>query len=80
MKQPPEFIKHWCDIQQKDDAHYPDSTELLSIGSPFSQVMGLKTFDGREYGDYHEIGFLCSGKRYVFSALTILCKPNSGPC
>jgi uncharacterized cupin superfamily protein len=56
MKQRPECIKNWRDIQQKDDAHYPDSAELLSIGSPFSQMMGLKRL-----GIHHEI--LLPGRR-----------------
>ena len=32
----PSFIKHYTEIQKSDDAHYPNSDELLSIGSPFS--------------------------------------------
>jgi hypothetical protein len=32
----PAFIKHYSEIQEPDDAHYPGSDELLSIGSPRS--------------------------------------------
>lgn len=37
----PECIKHYSEIQHADDARYPDSSELLSIGSPFSKSFGL---------------------------------------
>lgn len=37
----PDFIKHYSEIQDPDDAHYPDSEELLSIGSPFAKKFGL---------------------------------------
>lgn len=50
MKNRPEFIKNWRDIQEKDNAHYPDSKELLSIGSPFGRIMGLQRL-----GIHHEI-------------------------
>jgi uncharacterized cupin superfamily protein len=45
-----EFIKHYSEIQQADDSHYPGSTELLSIGSPFAKAFGLKRI-----GIHHEI-------------------------
>lgn len=56
MKARPEFIQHWRDIQEEDNAHYPDSQELLSIGSPFGRTMGLKRI-----GVHHEV--LPSGRR-----------------
>jgi len=37
----PAFIKHYSEIHEPDDAHYPGSDELLSIGSPFGRVFGL---------------------------------------
>jgi uncharacterized cupin superfamily protein len=50
MKQRPAFIKHWRDIQDEDNACYPDSSELLSIGSPFGRIMGLQRI-----GIHHEV-------------------------
>ncbi len=38
----PDCIRHWKDIQEPDDARYPDSAELLAIGSPFGRCFGLK--------------------------------------
>ncbi len=46
----PDFIKNYLEIQDKDDAHYPDSDELLSIGSPFAKMFGLK-----KLGIHHEV-------------------------
>lgn len=46
----PDCIKHFLDIQDADDAHYPGSTELLSIGSPFGKVFGLTRL-----GIHHEL-------------------------
>ena len=46
----PEFIKHYSEIQDEDDAHYPDSDELLSIGSPFARAFGLS-----KLGIHHEL-------------------------
>ncbi len=46
----PEFIKHYTEIQDLDNAHYPDSDELLSIGSPFAKKFGLTNL-----GIHHEI-------------------------
>lgn len=37
----PEFIKHYSEIQDPDDAHYPASDELLSIGSRFGRHFGF---------------------------------------
>ena len=36
------FIKHYKEIQRKDEAHYPGSDELLGMGSPFSKAFGLQ--------------------------------------
>ena len=46
----PEFIKHYTEIQDADNASYPGSTELLSIGSPFARKLGLKRL-----GIHHEL-------------------------
>jgi uncharacterized cupin superfamily protein/uncharacterized protein YciI len=42
MEERPAFIKHYSQIQTKDDSHYQGSSELLSIGSPFGKTFGLK--------------------------------------
>lgn len=46
----PDFIKNYKEIQDEDNAHYPGSDELLSIGSPFSKKIGLK-----KLGIHHEV-------------------------
>ncbi len=46
----PEFIKHYAEIQESDDSRYPGSDELLSIGSPFGRIFGLKRL-----GVHHEL-------------------------
>jgi len=46
----PDFILHYSEIQFPDDARYPGSDELLSIGSPFAKKMGLKRL-----GIHHEL-------------------------
>ncbi len=38
----PACIRHWKEIQEPDDARYPDSAELLAIGSPFGRTFGFK--------------------------------------
>ncbi|MCT4642777.1 MAG: cupin domain-containing protein [Bacteriovoracaceae bacterium] len=40
--QRPEFIKNYKDLMDEDNAHYPDSAELLSIGAPVGRKLGLK--------------------------------------
>jgi uncharacterized cupin superfamily protein len=45
----PDFIRHWRELEGPDDAHYPDSAELLSIGAPIGQLLGL-----RRIGIHHE--------------------------
>ncbi len=37
----PSFIRHWTDLEGADDAHYPGSDELLSIGAPLARKLGL---------------------------------------
>ncbi len=49
-KSRPEFIKHYYEIQEPDSAHYPNSDELLSIGSPFAKKFGLTRL-----GIHHEL-------------------------
>ncbi|HYC04254.1 MAG TPA: cupin domain-containing protein [Azospirillaceae bacterium] len=46
----PDCIRHWTEIQDQDDARYPGSDELLSIGSPFGRVFGLTRI-----GIHHEL-------------------------
>ena len=46
----PDCIKHFSEIQNSDDAHYPGSNELLSIGSPFGKTFGFKRL-----GIHHEV-------------------------
>lgn len=41
MKEVPDFIRHWQELEGADDGHYPDSSELLSIGAPMGQLLGL---------------------------------------
>lgn len=38
---PPE-IRHWRDLQEADDSHYPDSAELMAIGAPFGAHFGFE--------------------------------------
>nr|MBA2404737.1 cupin domain-containing protein [Bdellovibrionales bacterium] len=38
----PSFIGHYLDFLDDDDAHYPGSDELLSIGSAVGKKLGLK--------------------------------------
>lgn len=37
----PPFIRHWQALEDEDNAHYPDSTELMSIGAPLGRKLGL---------------------------------------
>ena len=46
----PDFIKNWRDVQDQDDAHYPNSEELLSIGSRLGEATGLV-----KLGIHHEV-------------------------
>jgi uncharacterized cupin superfamily protein len=38
----PDCIKHYSEIQQDDDSHYPGSTELLAVRSAFGRQFGLQ--------------------------------------
>lgn len=37
----PDFIRHWTELEGADDARYPGSDELLSIGAPLARKLGL---------------------------------------
>jgi uncharacterized cupin superfamily protein len=52
----PACITHWRDIQLPDDAHYPNSDELLALDAPFSKALGLTRL-----GIHHQI--LLPGRR-----------------
>lgn len=41
MTDRPSFIKHWRDVVEQDDASYPGSDELLSVGAPLGRATGL---------------------------------------
>ena len=58
----PAFIKHYSEIQEPDDAHYPGSDELLSIGSPFGRVFGLTRL-GPDMLGRNQVGFWCQSRR-----------------
>jgi uncharacterized cupin superfamily protein len=45
----PDFIRPWTQLEEADDAHYPNSDELLSIGAPLARALGLKAI-----GIHHE--------------------------
>lgn len=37
----PDFISHWRELEQPDNAHYPGDTELLSLRAPLARKLGL---------------------------------------
>jgi uncharacterized cupin superfamily protein len=37
----PPFIRHWRELEIADDSCYPGETELMSIGAPLAQGLGL---------------------------------------
>ena len=41
MSKRPDFIRHWSELEGADVDHYSDSSELLSIGAPMAQLLGL---------------------------------------
>jgi uncharacterized cupin superfamily protein len=45
----PDCIRHWRDVEGPDDATYPDSNELFSIGAPLARRLGLSRM-----GIHHE--------------------------
>ncbi len=59
MTQRPPCIRHYSEIQDPDNAHYPNSDELMSIGSPFARRLGLTRL-----GIHHEL--LPPGRRTSF--------------
>ncbi len=38
----PEFIANYRDLMDEDNAHYPGSDELLSVGAPVGRKLGLE--------------------------------------
>ena len=38
----PDFIKHWTELENPDNEHYPGDTELMAIGAPLSYKLGLE--------------------------------------
>jgi uncharacterized cupin superfamily protein len=38
----PEFIRHWTELENEDNAHYKNSTELMGIGAPLARKLGLQ--------------------------------------
>ena len=38
----PDFIRHWTELEGRDDGHYPGDTELMAIGAPLARKFGLK--------------------------------------
>ena len=49
----PDFIRHWRELEQPDDSHYPGDTELLSIGAPLGRLLGLTRI-----GIHHELSLI----------------------
>jgi uncharacterized cupin superfamily protein len=39
--QRPDFIRHWTELEQPDDSHYTGDTELMAIGAPLANALGL---------------------------------------
>lgn len=42
MEKRPNFIRNYKELMDQDNAHYPGSNELLSIGAPVGRLLGLK--------------------------------------
>lgn len=38
----PSFVRHWSELEDPDDDHYPGDTELMAIGAPLARKLGLK--------------------------------------
>jgi hypothetical protein len=53
------------------DQQPPLSRGDIQICQTFTQSIGVKIVDGKEYGDFRELGFLCGGRRYLFTHLEI---------
>ncbi|VDR30411.1 Uncharacterised protein [Raoultella terrigena] len=45
----PDCIRHWRELEGPDDATYPDSNELFSIGAPLARGLRLNRL-----GIHHE--------------------------
>ncbi len=45
-----DLIKHYSEIQEPDNSHYPGDEELMSIGSAFGRAFGFKRL-----GIHHEL-------------------------
>ena len=39
--QRPSFIRNWTELEKEDNAHYKGDTELLAIGAPLAEKLGL---------------------------------------
>ncbi|WP_126282233.1 cupin domain-containing protein [Burkholderia stagnalis] len=39
--QRPGYIKHWTELENPDDQHYPGDTERMEIGAPLARKLGL---------------------------------------
>ncbi|KVE37881.1 cupin domain-containing protein [Burkholderia sp. TSV86] len=37
----PDFIRHWSELENPDQSHYPGDSELMSIGAPLARKLGL---------------------------------------
>lgn len=37
----PDCIRHWQELEEPDNTHYPGSDELMAIGSPLARSLGL---------------------------------------
>jgi len=38
----PSYIRHWSELEEPDNDHYPGDTELMAIGAPLARKLGLK--------------------------------------
>jgi len=41
MKERPDFIRHWSELEGPDESHYPGDEELMSIGAPLARLLGM---------------------------------------
>lgn len=37
----PDFIRHWQELENEDNQHYPGDTELMAIGAPLARKLGM---------------------------------------
>ena len=40
----PDFVRHWTELENADNQHYPGDTELMVIGAPLAGKLGIKNF------------------------------------